>query len=103
MRRVFWKNSPPKLSDGIFAVTWVLHHTIDVNTGGIKDPMSVAILKRGAKPRVIAEAELSEHRQSVTEVGDYLRKYADILGGRTPQIDSSVPEPPESALNAPSI
>ena len=39
MRKVFWKNSPPRLNEGVFAVTWALQHAIDLNPGGIKGPL----------------------------------------------------------------
>ena len=44
IRRVFFKDSQPRLNEGIFAVLWTLEHAIDLNTGGIDGPAQIGIL-----------------------------------------------------------
>lgn len=97
MRRVFWKNTPPKLNGAIFSVAWALKHTIDLNPGGIKGPSQIAILEctnNGYRARILSDAEIDEHENSINEAEDYLEKYKEILEGKS---DKKIPEPP--ALN----
>ena len=92
-RRVFWKDDkPPSLSNGIFATVWALQHAIDVNPGGIKDPIQVAVLKKGengAVARILEEKELVEHRTNISGLEDYIGKYLKLLSGDP---DREVPE-----------
>ena len=74
MRRVFWKDDLPSSKDGIFAVTWALLHAIELNAGGINEPMQIAVLGPDKKGKLFAklleESELAEHKNSVE--GGYL-------------------------------
>ena len=92
-RRVFWKDDkPPSLSNGIFATVWALQHAIDLNTGGIKDPIQVAVLekgKNGACARILEEKELVEHRTNISSLEDYIGEYLTLLSGDP---DKEVPE-----------
>src|SRR3990172_7901823 len=69
LRRVFWKDSPPRLSEGIFAVTWTLQQAIELNPGGIKGPSQIALLSADEtgdlRARLLDNAELDEHLDSV--------------------------------------
>lgn len=80
MRRVFWKDDLPSVQDGIFAVTWALQHAIEINPGGINEPMKIAVLGPDKKGKLFAklldEDELSEHKNSVEEAILHLRNYA---------------------------
>ena len=79
MRRVFWENQQPNLSEGIFAVTWALQHAISLNTGGIAGPMQIATLtlSRGTRPvaRRMNEDELESHKANAKQVELYLSNY----------------------------
>ena len=80
MRRVFWKDDLPSSRDGIFAVTWALQHAIEVNPGGINEPMQIAVLGPDGKGKLLArlleESELAEHRNNVEGAITHLRMYA---------------------------
>ena len=82
MRRVFWKDDLPSTQDGIFAVTWALQHAIEVNPGGINEPMQIAVLgpnrKGQLEARLLESAELAEHQNNVEGAILHLRNYADI-------------------------
>ncbi len=75
-RRVFWKNDkPPLRSDGVFATIWTLQHAIDLNPGGIKDPIEVAVLENnenGAVARMLGEGELDEHRSNIVGLEEHI-------------------------------
>ena len=85
LRKVFWKDTPPKLTDGKFAVAWALQHAVDLNPGGIKDPIRLAVLEydKKGKPsaRLLEETEMQEHLNSVQAAEEYLAKYSKLLSG----------------------
>ena len=39
IRRVFWKDHLPNLNEGIFAALWALSQAIEVNPGGVSNPI----------------------------------------------------------------
>ena len=92
-RRVFWKDGrPPTLMDGIFATVWTLQHVVDLNPGGIKGPIEVAVLdnsKHGADARLLGERELDEHRNNIVGLEEHISKYPELLSG---DLDTEVPE-----------
>ena len=93
-RRVFWKDSkPPKLKDGVFATVWALQHAVDVNAGGIKDPIEVAILKNtetSTEARLLDENDdLGEHYSNIAELEKYIGQYQARFGGTA---NAEVPE-----------
>lgn len=96
MRRCFCENGLPKLSEGIFMTAWALDHTIEVNPGGIKDPLRIAVLKHQKKGQYkayeLTEDELAEHRNHVEEVYGYLAEYPSKLAN---QNAPSLPDPPK--------
>lgn len=67
LRRIFWKDHLPTLNEGIFAALWTLQHAVAVNTGGVSDPIQVAILtgEDGGSARELEATELEEHYQSI--------------------------------------
>ncbi len=85
-RRVFWKDDkPPTLSDGVFATVWTLQHVVDLNPGGIKDPIEVAVLEKsenGAVARLLGERELDEHRDNIAGLEKHISEYAELLSGK---------------------
>ena len=47
IRKIFWANGQPTTyQDGIFIVVWALQQAIDLNTGGINEPMQIAVLSQ---------------------------------------------------------
>lgn len=87
LRKVFWKSSPPKLPEGIFAVAWTLQHGIELNSGGINGPWQIAVLtpddKADLRARLLDDAELAEHVDNVRGVEEHLGNYSQMLKGGT--------------------
>src|SRR3954469_24120529 len=80
MRKAFWTSGPPLVHDAIFAVTWALEHAIEVNPGGVNDPIRIAVLERqgrSLKARLLSDDELLEHKQNVAAAYNALRKFRD--------------------------
>jgi len=97
MRKVFWKDNPPRVNEGIFAVYWALEHTIELNPGGINGPIQIGVLsrdKKGFHARLLEEDELSEHNENVKGVIKYLGEYKDILQGKGKENIPEVPKKP---------
>ncbi len=86
MRRVFWKNTIPRLNEGVFAVSWALEHAIDVNPGGIKGPQQIAVLANSSgnklAARLLDDSEIAEHLDSVQGAEAHLSKYSEIISGK---------------------
>ncbi len=99
MRDIFWKDDPPSLQDGKFAVTWALSHVIDVNPGGINYPIQISVLERAKdsspqfKARFIDNAELQEHHKNIDEAKKHLRQYVSDQQ-HSPE-DLQIPKPDE--------
>lgn len=78
LRRVFWKDRLPSVSEGIFAVNWTLEHAIDTAPGGIAYPITLGELKmEGTQPRarLLSKEELQEHREMRTEAEAHVRMF----------------------------
>jgi hypothetical protein len=85
MREVFWKTGPPSLSGGLFVATWTLDHAIDVNVGGVKGPIQIAVLSKAndgqLRAETIPDASLGEHRQNIDGAKKALLEYCASLQG----------------------
>ncbi len=78
MKDVFWPNSQPSLQDGAFATVWTLEHVVALNTGGVNDPIRIALLETidgKAKARILEDSGLAQHKQYVEEAKDHMRKF----------------------------
>ncbi len=95
MRRVFWGDKSPNWQDGVFYVAWALHHTIEVNPGGIKDPIKITVLhkdKKGkAHSRFITDEELEAHKENINGVEEHLATYKKTLQGEKQEGDAEIP------------
>jgi hypothetical protein len=84
-RQVFWKAGPPNIQGGIFTALWALKHACDVNPGGIKEPIHIAVLATSEgklKARMLSQDELSEHANMVTEATLHFGAFKEILEGK---------------------
>lgn len=86
IRKVFFKASPPRLNEGVFAATWALVHAIELNTGGIQGPPQIAVLRRDLpelpfSAHLLTEAELYEHIDNVRGAEEHLGSYRRFLSG----------------------
>lgn len=93
-RSIFWKDGPPNLQGGIFTALWALRHTCDVNAGGIKEPIHIAVLageKGMYSARMLTPEELAEHSNIVDDATAHMAKFRDVLQGR---VDVETPPKP---------
>ena len=100
LSHIFWPNRLPTVAEGVFVVVWTLAHAIDVNTGGVSEPIQLAVLER-AKGKELAVRELSqdeigEHREMILEAEERLRHFKDEPSSASP----SIPEVPAKEENA---
>ena len=94
IREVFWNERIPNINEGIFSVYWTLHQAIELNTGGVKGPIQIAVLEKETKAghiaRELEEEELFEHQQHINEVVGLLRGFQENM--RNPQNAQEVPK-----------
>lgn len=105
LRRVFFNHAKPKISEGIFAVTWALQHAIELNPGGINEPMQVGVLEAGGTgskmmARMLTPEELLEHTSNVEGVEHHIAEYRQILSGRATNGKPVTDPPPPPAAPA---
>src|SRR5207249_2372129 len=78
LRRIFWRDPPPNLAEGIFACWWALDHAIKTSPGGVAEPKQIVVLElkgSNARCREPTEAELLEHQEAVARIEKYLRDF----------------------------
>jgi hypothetical protein len=97
-KEIFWKDGPPNVRGGIFTALWALRHACEVNPGGIKEPVRIAVLAREKKgmlrARRLDKDQIAEHENMVTAATEHMRGFLDVLEGRTEASD--LPQPPNS-------
>ena len=82
LRRIFWKDRLPSVSEGIFAVNWTLEHAIDTAPGGIAGPTDIGELQmEGAQPKawLLSDDDLREHREMRTRAEAHVKKFEELL------------------------
>ena len=98
MRRTFSSKGPPKTPTGLFITTWTLHHTCEVNPGGIKEPIDLAtlVLSDGKEIAKVLEKEMvEEHWENVQSAYDYLAAFSkEQQPEKSNGYIHSIPEPP---------
>lgn len=97
LRKVFWGSTLPNLQEGIFCVTWVLEHSIDVNPGGVKEPIGIAVLEYNDQnkltARILEISEIDQHRQDIEEARRSLRE--DYRAKHKPETRVDLPPIPK--------
>lgn len=97
MRKIFWDSEKPKVADAKFITTWALTHAIEVNPGGIKGPIQMAVIRKNEKDRysaaLVSAEEIEEHMDIVNNAESHLASFKEILLGRQkatdiPQVES---------------
>jgi hypothetical protein len=103
LRRVFWPDRLPKVSEGTLAATWTIYHAIQVSPGGVAGPMQMMILTKDGV-RELDQDELDEHRQMADEAEKYLGKYTCLAAEPGTPVPHSppLPEPRSPAARRPS-
>ncbi len=102
IRSAFWDTGPPTVSEGAFAVTWALEHVVEVNPGGVKGPIDLAVLEPGPKnrasARILSRDEVGEHSETVAAAVSHLGSFR---GKTQNQGDSDpMPKPPKATAVA---
>lgn len=96
-RKVFWNDRPPNVQGGIFMATAALMHVCEVNAGGIKDPIHIAVLEKEGDTwvaRKLTADQLAEHQNMVEDSTRHMRDFLKVLAGETDaQEPPKLPEP----------
>jgi hypothetical protein len=90
LRRIFWSDRAPRITDGVLATIWSLGQAIRTNPGGVGNPIQIMTLQKtngGMKVTELGEPDFEEHRQAITAAEESLRNFRDSLG---PSANSSV-------------
>jgi hypothetical protein len=77
IRRIFWPERLPRLSEGIFAAYWTLDHAIKTSPGGIAEPKQIAVLENKDTKTVCRELtadELNPIREAVSDAENRLKE-----------------------------
>ena len=74
IRKVFWKNEQPTLSEGVIFVSWALQLTIDINPGGVGGNLQIATLSE-QNGQWIAQDKTTE------ELKEYVAQFEDAICG----------------------
>jgi hypothetical protein len=96
LRKVYWRDEAPALQGGIFTALWALQHACEVNPGGIKEPVTIAVLAREKgklRARMLDDAELAEHQNMVAEATKHMASFRDILEGKGKPSEVPMPKP----------
>lgn len=101
LRRIFWKNRLPSISEGVFAAVWTLQHAIQTSPGFVSDPIQIIVVERTKKSRIdareLTETDLEEHNEAIAYVeenlADLRRRFSQPQEGEPPP---SPPTPPQS-------
>ena len=104
LRHIFWPDKLPKVAEGVFTIVWTLAHAIEINPGGVSDPIQLAVLERKSgrelAARELSQEEIEEHRAMMLEAEEHLKHFKDDASG----VSSSIPEAPakeESGMSDP--
>lgn len=95
LRKVFWKDRLPSLSDGMFAIMWTLRHAIETAPGGIAGPIQMATLEiTGGQPlaKILTPQDLREHNEMIDAAETNLKEFRQAQIPTT--TESEPPSPP---------
>ena len=95
-RQIFWQDGPPTIQGGIFTALWAIKHACEVNPGGIKEPVHIAVLAHDEsgklKARMLTAEELAEHDNIVSDATRFFASYREIMEGSGA---ATLPDPPK--------
>lgn len=96
VKRIFWSDRQPTLSDGIFAAVWTIEHVKKTNTGGVGGDVQLATVEnRQGNPvtRRLKPEEIQEHLESVRAVEEHMAEFKREQTQAEPG-DLELPKPP---------
>jgi 20S proteasome alpha/beta subunit len=83
LRRIFWSNRLPKVSEGVLATIWCINQAILTNPGGVGEPIQIITLEKDQKSefkvRELPESEFAEHEQAIADAESALAKYREHM------------------------
>jgi hypothetical protein len=85
LQKVFWPGGPPPLQGGIFMALWALMHACELNPGGIKDPIHIAVLAKRAgayTTRFLDKDEKAEHEDMVENAIAHMASFRAVVEGK---------------------
>lgn len=95
LRRIFWKDRLPSISEGVFAALWTLQHAIQTSPGFVSDPIQIVVVERKRKSNIeareLTESDLEEHSEAIAYIEDNL---ADLRQRFTQPLEGEAPLPP---------
>jgi len=99
IKKSLFRDSRPKLNEGVFLAYWALEHAIELNTGGIQGPPQLATLFKGSgghcKAKLFKPEDFGEHKSMVNGAEEHLRLYRDRLAGNISATSvAPLPTPP---------
>ncbi len=97
LRKVFWPSGPPPIQGGIFMALWALMHACELNPGGIKEPIHIAVLakKDGAyKTWFLDKAQRAEQEDMVVNAMRHMASFGAVVEGI--EGASELPAPPKT-------
>ena len=93
--QLVWPDGAPDIGGGVFMALWALTHACNVNAGGIKGPIDIAVLAKDKKGKFRATKldadELAEHKNMIDEATSHFSKFKDVLEGE--ETEATVPVP----------
>lgn len=93
LRKIFFRDRPPSIQGGAFAILWTLRHAIDTNAGGVDDPCQVFVMKNeDCKAKELSPEEREELEESVEAAEKHLLAFRSTIDGSS---DVAVEPPPE--------
>lgn len=94
IRRIFWPNSLPTLSEGTLAAVWALTHTIQSQPAHVGEPIQVVTVSKNGngqwKAQEVPDGDLGEHRVNIKELENDMRGAATRFFSEQPT--SPIPE-----------
>lgn len=97
LRRVFFVDEVPTISDGVFYTVWTLAHTISIDPGGVGGDIQIVVLRLDGGTLSIEELgqeELQEHYAAIEEAEKRLSSFRRELAQGVEGEQLPPPEPP---------
>ena len=100
---VFCKGQQPALREAIFLAIWAVHYTINTVSGGVGEPIRVAVLDqdkaRAWAARELTANDIQEHENGIDAAYDALRNWRDSFHSEEAEEDlPAKPEPPKGGI-----
>jgi len=80
-RRIFWREGPPNVGEGVLVALWTIQLAIELNPGGVGGNVVIGVLAKGENGKLMArylsDDELAEQREAIDAAEEYLRAFRD--------------------------